>query len=77
MAGAAGVRKALKAYLNSWKAKRSAKLTLSSDKGDLLVTLELKLGLYCESKRRDEAGRGYQGLHGRQVSPSQLRRRDH
>ena len=75
MAGAAGVRKALKTFLNSWKGNKSAKLTLTSVKGDLSVVLELKLGQYCESERRVE-GRGYQGLHGRQVGPSQLRRRE-
>ena len=61
MAGAAGVRKALNTFLNSWKRNKSAKLTLTSDKGDLSVVLELKLGQYCESERRVEAGRGYQG----------------
>ena len=76
MAGVAGVRKALKSFLNSWKANRSAKLTLSSDKGDMSVILDLNLGHYCESERRIEAGRSYQGLHGRQVGSSQLRRRE-
>ena len=60
MAGAAGVKKALKTFLSSWKGNKSAKLTLTSDKGDLSVVLELKLGQYCESIRRVEASRGYQ-----------------
>ena len=66
----AGVRKALKAFLNSWKAYRSAKLTLSSDKGDMSVILDLNLGHYCEIERRVEAGRSYQGLHGSKSAPA-------
>ena len=76
MAGEAGVRKALKTFLDSWKANRSAKLTLASQNGDLSVILEVNLGHYCKSEGQVEAGRGYQGLHGRQVGPSQLSRRE-
>ena len=76
MAGVAGVNKALRTFLNSWKAQKSATLSLESDKGDLSVVLKVNFGLYSDSEGRKEAGRGYQGLLGRQVGPSQLRRRE-
>ena len=74
MAGAAGVNQSLKAFMNGWKAKKSAKLTLKSVEGELSVILEVSLGRY-ENGRTLETSRGYQGLQARQVGPSQSRRR--
>ena len=76
MAGVAGVNKAFRTFLNNWKAQKSATLSLRSDKGELSVVLKVNLGLYSVSEGRKEAGRGYKGLLGRQVGPSQLHRRE-
>ena len=48
-------------------------MSLKSDKGDLSVILELRIGNFSE---KQEAGRGHQNLQRRQVGPSQLRRRE-
>ena len=76
MAWVAGMDKrlqnALTTFLSTWKAERSAKLSLKSDDGDLSVNLELKIGHYSENS---EADRGHQNLQRRQVGPSQFRRR--
>ena len=72
----AGVNKAFRTFLNNWKAQKSATLSLRSDKGELSVVLKVNLGLYSVSEGRKEAGRGYKGLLGRQVGPSQLHRRE-
>ena len=77
MAGVAGIcgelGVALKAFLNIWKERNSAKLSLHSEKCALSVILELKFGLYGE---KPEASRGHQNSQRRQVGPSQLRRRE-
>ena len=77
MAGVAGVdsrlNKALQSFLIEWKGHNSASLTLKSVKGELSVTLKMKLGRYGE---KPQAGRGYQNLQRMQVGPSQFRRRE-
>ena len=77
MAGVAGanssLNKALMSFLSEWKANNSASLTLKSVRGELSVTLKLKLGHHGE---KPEASRGYQNLQRTQVGPSQLRRRE-
>ena len=40
------VEKALKTFMNKWKSHKSAKLELTSDKGELSVLLEVKLGQF-------------------------------
>ena len=75
MAGAAGAYKTLKLFMDTWRANKSAKLTLESDKGDLKVNLHVNLGHYVTSDRKSQVSRGHQDLQRRQVGPSQLRRR--
>ena len=55
-----------------WKAHKSATMSPKSDK----VDLEVNFRPYNENEVRVEASRGYQGLLGRQVDPSDLRRRE-
>ena len=56
MAGVAGVdsrlNKALQSFLIEWKGHNSASLTLKSVKGELSVTLKMKLGRYGEKTCR-------------------------
>ena len=77
MAGVAGadssLNKALKSFLSEWKAHNSASLTLKSVKGELSVTLKMKLGRYGE---KPDAGQAYQSLQRTQAGPSQLCRRE-
>ena len=47
----------LNTFLKHWKGKKSAKLSLKSDKGYLTVILELSIGHFCENQK---AGRGHQ-----------------
>ena len=56
----------------------SAKLTLTSDKGELSVLLEVKLGQFKPrvTVKEPAAGRGHQGSQERPVGPSQQRRRE-
>ena len=68
------LNKALKSFLSEWRAHKSANLTLKSVKGELSVTLNMRLGYHGE---KPEAGRGYQNLQWTQVGPSQLCRREH
>ena len=74
MAGVnSSLNKALESFLSEWKAHNSASLTLKSVKGELLVTLKMKLGRYG---KKPDAGKGYQSLQRTQACPSQLRRRE-
>ena len=61
--------------MDSWKDHTSAKLTLKSENGELSMTVEVNFGQYNPNDGKFGASRGYQGLQGRQVGPSQLRRR--
>ena len=77
MAGVAGVdprlNKTLTSFLSEWRAHNSAVLTLKSVRGELSVTLKMKLGYHGE---KPEAGMDYQNLQWKQIGPSQLRQRE-
>ena len=50
MARVVKVNKLLKMFLDSWKADKSAKLVLNSEKGELSVILRIRIRVYAGSR---------------------------